>query len=152
MDRLKVYWGTLSSRDRRALVVMIVAVSIWLIVSGLSTLLKANANSERQIQQLRSQLSQMQQLVPVIKGRAEGNQVSGNLAALVNQIGRETEVEYDSLRPNANGLQLAISNTSEEDFAKWLTKLKAHSLNVSAMSLTVDQAGQLAISMQLSTQ
>lgn len=152
MDRLKVYWGTLSSRDRRALVVMIVAVSIWLIVSGLSTLLKANANSERQIQQLRSQLSQMQLLVPAIKGRAEGNQVSGNLAALVNQIGRETEVEYDSLRPNANGLQLAISNTSEEDFAKWLTKLKAHSLNVSAMSLTVDQAGQLAISMQLSTQ
>ena len=152
MDRLKVYWGTLSSRDRRALVVMMVAVSIWLIVSGLSTLLKANANSERQIQQLRSQLSQMQLLVPAIKGRAEGNQVSGNLAALVNQIGRETEVEYDSLRPNANGLQLAISNTSEEDFAKWLTKLKAHSLNVSAMSLTVDQAGQLAISMQLSTQ
>jgi type II secretory pathway component PulM len=131
---------------------MSIAIVAWLLISGVSSLLTTNANTERQIQQLRSQLTQMQQLLPVIKGNADGARVSGNLATLVNRIGRDEDVEYDSIRPNANGLQLTISNITEDDFGAWLTKLKVHSLNVTALSLTVDQEGQLAVSMQLSTQ
>ena len=152
MEKLQQYWRTLSTRDRRALMLMTIAIIGWIFFSGVSSLLKANANTERQIQQLRSQLTQMQQLVPTIKGNTGGARVSGNLATLVNRIGRDAEVEYDSIRPNASGLQLAMSNITEEDFGAWLTKLKVHSLTVTAMSLTVDQEGQLAVSMQLSTQ
>jgi type II secretory pathway component PulM len=151
MQKLQQYWSTLSTRDRRALMLMTIAIIGWIFFSGVSSLLKTNASTERQIQQLRSQLTQMQQLVPTIKGNAGGARVSGNLATLVNRIGRDAEVEYDSIRPNSSGLQLAISNISEEDFGAWLTKLKVHSLSVTAMSLTVDQEGQLAVSMQLST-
>ncbi|MEQ3697715.1 MAG: type II secretion system protein GspM [Pseudomonadales bacterium] len=152
MEKLQQYWSSLSTRDRRALALMSIAIVAWLLISGVSSLLTTNANTERQIQQLRSQLTQMQQLLPVIKGNADGARVSGNLATLVNRIGRDEDVEYDSIRPNANGLQLTISNITEDDFGAWLTKLKVHSLNVTALSLTVDQEGQLAVSMQLSTQ
>ena len=152
MEKLQQYWSALSTRDRRALALMSIAIVAWLLISGVSSLLTTNANTERQIQQLRSQLTQMQQLLPVIKGNADGARVSGNLATLVNRIGRDAEVEYDSIRPNANGLQLTISNITEDDFGAWLAKLKVHSLKVTALSLTVDQEGQLAVSMQLSTQ
>ncbi|WP_298636212.1 type II secretion system protein GspM [uncultured Umboniibacter sp.] len=152
MRNLQQYWNSISTRDRRALAIMSIAIAAWIVISGVNSLLKTNANTERQIQQLRSQLTQMQQLLPVIKGNVGGARVSGNLATLVNRIGRDADVEYDSIRPNSSGLQLTISNITEEDFGAWLSKLKVHSLDVTAMSLTVDQEGQLAISMQLSTQ
>ena len=152
MKQISSYWGSLSIRDKRALTLLLLATSIWLVFRLASSLVDTREAAERRVQQLHVQLHEMQQLLPVLKSRGSNGRVTGNLATLINGIGRQTDVEYSSIRPSNTGVQLVITEISEEKFGAWLNALKVHDLTVIAMSLSIDQKGLLAVNMQLSNQ
>lgn len=139
---MKAWFESLSPRDRSALVLLVAAVSAWLLFqSVLKPLSDARSqmaiNNAAAIQALARIDVKVSQL---IAARAESGKAPADLSGQLNRAAAAIGLRVKRLQPNSRGeVQVRFESVNYDDLIRWAYQIEQQSLVVVEASIT--QAG-----------
>jgi len=135
-NMLAQWFRQLSSRDQRALVVLLITAVVISLYGVRSNLAEAVDSEQKRNAQLSVQLQQMKLWAGEVKSGT--GQQAGQLLRKLSAAPVKGELTFSSVQPTSEGVAISANNIPQQQFYRWLEKAQLE--HFSFVTISVRQA------------
>ena len=131
--------GQLSSRDQRALVVLLVAAILLSLYMVRGSLVEANTRQASINERMANQLTEMRQWLPQVAG--QGNTNPANIMRTVSRLADQQGIRFSVVQPVEQGVSLNASNVDQTKLMAWLLAVQTQGYRFNSLSIRPSSQG-----------
>lgn len=141
--RLIEFWLGLSSRDQRALTILLGTSVVYLVLKIVMGLASSIAATEDQNRMLQAQLVEMHHWSLEVESESLREGATGSVATRLGDIAQSVGLSYSYVRPGTAGVSVSVQNASQSQVFSWLTAIENDRLDIASLNISNTSADGL---------